>query len=161
MTTNMQKLVLTLVGAAVSIILAMILVWYSKKTITKTMSTRHILHMLKTRGRNGNELVNTAKESRSSVISPKMIPVLLVKLQEENLVQKAGNNMYVITTKGLESLKGLDAMSKELKKVASIVQKTSSIGKFMLNEAIERIAMFSDIEPVYEKEMRVYSEGKQ
>jgi hypothetical protein len=69
--------------------------------------------------------------------------------------------MYVITTKGLESLKSLDTMSKELKKVASIIQKTSSIGKFMLNEAIERIAMFSDIEPVYEKEMQVYSEGKQ
>lgn len=140
---NMQRVLLTLVGAIVSLILAMMLVWYSKKTITKTMSRRHILHMLKTQVMSGMELTDAAKECRSAVISPKLVPVMLVKLQEEGLIQRAGNNKYVITTKGLESLRSLDSMSKEFRKVAKIVQKTSMISKFLVTEAIDRIGMMA------------------
>ncbi len=141
---NMQQVVLTMVGATVSLILAMALLWYSKKTITKTMSRRHILHMLKSHGMNSAELAVSAKESRSTVISPKLVPSMLVKLQEEGLIQRAGNNMYVITTKGLESIQNLDSMGKELQKVARIVQKTSVVGKFMVTEAFDWIAGVKD-----------------
>jgi len=147
---NMQQVLLTLVGATVSLILAVVLIWYSKKTIAKTMSRRHILHMLKTHGMNGTELTDAAKECRSTVISPKLVPVMLVKLQEEGLIQRAGNNTYVITTKGLESLKSLDAMSKEFQKVAKIVQKTSMISKFMIIEAFDWMAgMKDDVHKMY------------
>ena len=150
MNMNMQGVLLTLVGAIVSLILAVVLIWYSKKTITKTMSRRHILHMLKTHGMSGTELTDAAKECRSAVISPKLVPVMLVKLQEEGLIQQAGNSRYVITTKGLESLKSLDSMSKEFQKVAKIVQKTSMISKFMVTEVIDRVAMISGMDdPTY------------
>jgi len=142
---NMQKVLLTLVGAVASLILAIVLIWYSKKTIAKTMSMRHMLHMLKTKGMSGTELTDAARECRSAVISPRLVPVMLVKLQREGLIQQASNNTYVITTKGLESLKSLDSMSKEFQKVAKIVQKTSMISKFMITEAIDRLAMISDI----------------
>ncbi len=150
---NMQRVMLTLVGAIVSLILAMILVWYSKKTITKTMSRRHILHMLKTRSMSGTELTNAAKGGNSPVISPRLVPVMLVKLQEESLIQRANNNRYVITTKGLELLKSLDSMSKEFQKVAKIVQKTSMVSKFMVNEAVDRVAMISGMDSSYGKEI--------
>jgi DNA-binding PadR family transcriptional regulator len=143
MSMNTQRILLTLVGAVVSLVLAIILVWHSKKTIAKTMSRRHILHMLKAQGMNGKELTDTAKECKSDVISPKLVPSLLVKLEEEGLVQKADNSRYVITTKGLESLKGLDAMGREFQKVAKIMQKTSMISKFMVTEAIDRVTTIS------------------
>ena len=143
---NMQRVLLTLVGATVSLILAVMLIWYSKKTIAKTMSRRHILHMLKMQGMSGTELTDAAKECRSAVISPKVVPVMLVKLQEEGLIQRASNNMYVITTKGLEALKSIDSMSKEFQKVAKIVRKTSMISKFIVTEAIDRVTMISDID---------------
>jgi len=143
---NMQRVLLTLVGAIASLILAMILIWYSKKTIAKTVSSRHILHMLKMQGMNGTELTDTAKECKSALISPKMVPVMLVQLEREGLIQRAGNNRYMITTKGLESLRSLDSMNKEFQKVAKIVQKTSVISKFMVSEAIDRITMISGID---------------
>jgi predicted transcriptional regulator len=70
---------------------------------------------------------------------------MLVKLQEEGLIQREGNNRYVITGKGLESLKSLDAMSKEFQNVAKILQRTSTPGKFVITEAIDRITMISSI----------------
>lgn len=140
---NPQQLILALVGAVVSIILAMILVRHSKNTITKTMSRRHILRMLKTKRMNGKELTYTAREYNSDVISYKMIPVLLVKLEEEGLVQKTSSNEYAITTKGIEALNEIEAMSKEFQKIASIMNKTSMIGKFMINEALDRMAMMN------------------
>lgn len=143
MSMNTQRILLTIVGAVVSLVLAIILVWHGKKTIAKTMSRRHILHMLKTRGMDGKELTDAAKECKSDAISPKLVPVLLVKLEEEGMIQKADNNRYVITTKGLQSLKGLDAMSKEFQKVAKIMQKTSAISKFMVTEAMDRVTMIS------------------
>jgi len=143
---NMQRVLLTLVGAIVSLILAVILIWYSKKTIAKTMSRRHILHMLKTKGMNGTELTDAAKECRSAVISPKLVPVMLVKLQEEGLIQRTGNNRYVITTTGLESLTSLDSMNKEFQKIAKIMQKTSMISKLMVTEVIDRLTMISGID---------------
>lgn len=159
MDMNTQRVMLTMVGAVVSMILTIIMVWYSKKTIAKTMSRRHILHMLKMRSMSGKELTDTAVECRSSVISSKLVPVLLVKLQEEGLIQQTANNRYVITTKGLESLMSLDSMSKEFQKVAKIVQKTSMISKFMVTEAIDRFAMISKMDDaIYgtkEKEMDV------
>lgn len=136
-------------GAAVSLILALVLIWYSKKTISKTMSRRHILHMLKIKSMSGTELTDTARECRSAVIPLKLVPVMLVKLQEEGLIQRAASK-YVITTKGLESLKSLDAMSKEFQKVAKIMQKTSMISKFMVTEAIDRLTMISGMDnPTY------------
>lgn len=162
---NMQRVLLTLVGAIVSLIVAMVLVWYSKKTITKTMSRRHILHMLKTQSMSGTELTDAAKECNSPVISPRLVPVMLVKLLEEGLIQRANNNRYVITTKGLELLWSLDSMSKEFQKVAKIVQKTSMVSKFMVNEAIDRIAMISGMDSSYSKEVEtgipVYDAEKQ
>ena len=164
---NTQGVVLTMVGAVVSLILAIMLAWYSKKTIVKTMSRRHILHMLKMQGMNGKELTDTAGECRSSVISPKLVPVLLVKLQEEGLIQRTANSRYVITTKGLESLKSLDSMSKEFQKVAKIVQRTSVISKFMVTEAIDRVAMISNIDDAtygskeIDMEMPAYGADKQ
>lgn len=145
MNMSPQRILLTLVGAIASLILAVMLVWYSKNTITKTMSKRHILHMLKTNNMHGKELAESAKECQSSVISPKLVPVMLTKLQEEGLVQQTGNNKYVITTKGLESLNSLDSMTKEFQKLAKIMQKTSTISKFMVNEVIDRITMISNI----------------
>jgi len=141
---SMQKALLTLVGAVVSLILAIVLIWYSKKTIAKTMSMRHTLHMLKTKGMSGTELTDAARKCRSAVVSPKLVPVMLVKLLKEDLIQQTSNNRYAITTKGLESLKSLDSMSKEFQKVAKIVQKTSMISKFVVTEAIDRLAMISD-----------------
>lgn len=145
MNMSPQRILLTLVGAIASLILAVMLVWYSKNTITKTMSKRHILRMLKTNNMHGKELAESAKECQSSVISPKLVPVMLTKLQEEGLVQQTGNNKYVITTKGLESLNSLDSMTKEFQKLAKIMQKTSTISKFMVNEVIDRITMISNI----------------
>ena len=142
---NTQQILLTLVGAILSLILAMILLWYSKKGMTKTMSKRHVLHMLKTENMSGTELTDAVKENGNDVISPKLVPVMLVKLQEEGLIQKEGNNRYVITGKGLESLKSLDAMSKEFQNVAKIMQRTSTLGKFVITEAIDRITMISNI----------------
>lgn len=144
----MQRVLLTLVGAIASLILAMMLVWYSKKTLARTMSSRHILHALKVQGMSGAELANTAKECKSALISPKLVPVMLVQLQKEGLVQLTNNNRYVITTNGLESLKNFDSMSKEFQKIAKIVQKTSAISKYMVTEAIDRIAMISGIDEV-------------
>lgn len=146
MNMSTQRILLTLVGTIASLILAVMLVWYSKKTITKTMSKRHILHMLKTNNIRGKELAESAKECQSSVISPKLVPVMLTKLQEEGLIQRTGNNKYVITTKGLESLNSLDSMSKEFQKLAKIMQKTSTISKFMVNEVIDRVTMISNID---------------
>jgi DNA-binding PadR family transcriptional regulator len=123
----------------------MVLLWYSKKSMTRTMSRRHVLNMLKTDNMSGSELTDAVKESGNDVISPKLVPVMLVKLQEEGLVQKESNNTYVITNKGLESLKSLDAMSKEFQNVAKIMQRTSTLGKFVITEAIDRITMISDI----------------
>ncbi len=143
---NMQQILLTLVGATVSIILAILLVWYSKKTIAKAMSRRHILHMLKAGGMSAVELTDAAKKCNSPVISHKLVPVILVKLQEEGLVQRASSNKYVITTKGIESLMSLDSMSKEFQKVAKIIQKISMIGKFVINDMIDRVAMISAID---------------
>jgi DNA-binding PadR family transcriptional regulator len=100
--------------------------------------------MLKTKGMTGIELKNAAMECRSTIISPKLVPVMLVKLQEEGLIQQAGNSMYVITTKGLESLKSLDSMNKEFQKIAKIMQRTSSISKLMVNEAFDWIAGVKD-----------------
>lgn len=145
MNTSTQRILLTLVGTIASIILAVMLVWYSKNTITKTMSKRHILRMLKTDDMHGKELAESAKECQSSVISPRLVPVMLTKLQEEGLIQQTGNNKYVITTKGLESLNSLDSMSEEFQKLAKIMQKTSTISKFMVNEVIDRITMISNI----------------
>jgi len=142
---NTQQILLTLVGAILSLILAMILLWYSKKGMTKTMSKRHVLHMLKTDNMSGTELTDAVKQSGNDAISPKLVPVMLVKLQEEGLIQKEGNNRYVITGKGLESLKSLDAMSKEFQNVAKIMQRTSTLGKFVITEAIDRITMISNI----------------
>ena len=142
---NTQHILLTLVGAILSLILAMILLWYSKKGMTKTMSKRHVLHMLKTDNMSGTELTDAVKQSGNDAISPKLVPVMLVKLQEEGLIQKEGNNRYVITGKGLESLKSLDAMSKEFQNVAKIMQRTSTLGKFVITEAIDRITMISNI----------------
>ena len=142
---NTQQILLTLVGAILSLILAMILLWYSKKGMTKTMSKRHVLHMLKTDNMSGTELTDAVKQSGNDAISPKLVPVMLVKLQEEGLIQKEGNNRYVITGKGLESLKSLDAMSKEFQNVAKILQRTSTLGKFVITEAIDRITMISSI----------------
>ncbi len=162
---NMQRVLLTLVGAIVSLIVAVVLIWYSKKTIAKTMSRRHILHTLKTQSMSGTELTDAAKECNSPVISPRLVPVMLVKLLEEGLIQRANNNRYVITTKGLELLWSLDSMSKEFQKVAKIVQKTSMVSKFMVNEAIDRIAMISGMDSSYSKEKEtgipVYGAEKQ
>ncbi|MEM3084551.1 MAG: hypothetical protein QXU32_03000 [Nitrososphaerales archaeon] len=150
----MQSILITLIGAIVAATLAMVLVWYSKKTIMNAMSKRHVLHTLKTRSMNGKQLVDSAKECRSDAISPKLIPLLLVKLQEEGLIQRAGSNMYAITTKGLESLNNLESMNKEFKKILSIMQKTSVIGKLMLNEVLERIAMISSIDNIQDFQRR-------
>ena len=143
---KMQQLLLTLVGATVSIILAVVLIWYSKNSITKTVSRRHILHMLKSESKNSMELTETVKGRKNNVISPKMVPVMLVKLQEEGLIQRTDNNKYVITTEGLESLKSLDSMSKEFQKLGKIVQKTSMISKFMITEAIDRLSMIAGMD---------------
>jgi len=163
---DMQKVLLTLVGVIVSVILAMLLTWYSKKTITRAMSRRHILHMLKAGSMGAAELTDAAKKCNSHVISHKLVPVILVKLQEEGLVQKASNNKYVITTKGIESLKSLDSMSKEFQKVAKIIQKTSPVSKFLINDMIDRFAMISSIDETgKEKEIEsaipVYGADKQ
>lgn len=143
---NLQRFVLTLLGATVSLILAMVLVRYSKRSIVKTMSQRHILHMLKARGMGVAELTGTVRQCRSALLPPKLVPVVLVKLQQEGLIQMAGGNRYVITTRGLESLRSLDSMSKEFQKVAKIVQKTSSISKFIAAQAIDSISMLSDMD---------------
>ena len=142
---NTQQILLTLVGAILSLVLAMVLLWYSKKSIAKTMSKRHVLHMLRTENMSGTELTDAIKENENDVISPKLVPVILVKLQDEGLIQKEGDNRYVITSKGLESLKSLDAMSKEFQNVAKILQRTSTLGKFVITEAIDRITMISNI----------------
>lgn len=136
-------MLLTVVGTIVSPIFAIFVVWYSKKNIAKTMTRRHILHLLKAKNMNGKELIDTAKECRSEVISPKLIPILLVRLEEEGLIQKAANNRYTTTTNGLESLQSIDAMAKEFQKVAKIMRRTSMIGKFMTAEALDRISMLS------------------
>ncbi len=163
---DMQKVLLTLVGATVSIILAMLLVWYSKKTIAKAMSRRHILHMLKAGSMGAAELADAAKKCNSPVILHKLVPVILVKLQEEGLVQKASNNKYVITTNGIESLKNLDSMNNEFRKVAKIIQKTSAVSKFLINDMIDRFVMISSIdetgnEKEVESAMPVYGTDKQ
>jgi len=140
---NVQRILLTLVGATVSLILAMILIWYSKRTITKTLSRHQVLHMLKLQGMSDKEIINGAKECNSALVSPKLIPAMLRKLQSERLIQKTGSNRYVITTKGLDVLKELESMNKEFQKVAKIVQKTSMISKFLVTEAIDRIGMMA------------------
>ncbi|HLE34888.1 MAG TPA: hypothetical protein VI698_03260, partial [Nitrososphaerales archaeon] len=71
---NTQQILLTLVGAILSLILAMILLWYSKKGMTKTMSKRHVLHMLKTDNMSGTELTDAVKQSGNDAISPKLVP---------------------------------------------------------------------------------------
>ena len=143
---NTQQILLTLVGAILSLILAIILLWYNKKSITKTMSRRHVLRTLQTQGMSGTEVTDTVKQYGSDVISHKLVPVILVKLQEEGLIERDGNNRYAITGKGLESLKSLDAMTKEFQNVSKIMQKTSMLGKFMITEAIDRITMISGID---------------
>ncbi len=145
---NTQRILLTIVGAVVSLILVVILVRYSKKTVAKTMSKRHILHMLKMQSMDGKELTNAAKESKSDVISYKMMPLLLVKLEEEGLIQRTGNNRCVITPKGLESMKSLDSMSEEFQKLAKIIQKTSLVSKFIVSEIIDRITEISSMNDV-------------
>ncbi len=141
---DMQRFLLTLLGATVSLILAMLLIRYSKRSMVRTMLQRHILHMLKSRGMSAAEISDAVKQCRSAILPPKLVPVVLSKLQNEGLVQIAASSRYVITSKGLESLRVLDSVSREFQRVAKIVQKTSSISKFMAAQAIDSIAMFSD-----------------
>jgi DNA-binding PadR family transcriptional regulator len=141
----MKRLVLTLLAAVISIILAMVLIWYSKNNMVKTMSRRHVLHMLRSKTMSAGELAHTARESESTVITHKLLPVLLVRLQEEGLIQKSGS-IFAITTKGLESLKSLDSASREFMKIAKIIDRTSTVSKFLMSEAIERIAAISNID---------------
>ncbi len=143
---NTQQILLTLVGAILSLVLAIILLWYSKKSITKTMSRRHVLRTVETQSMSGTEVTDTVKQWGSDIVSHKLVPVILVKLQEEGLIERDGNNRYTITGKGLESLKSLDAMTKEFQNVSKIMQKTSMLGKFMITEAIDRIAMISGMD---------------
>lgn len=143
---NTYQLILTLVGAIVSVVFAMVLIWYSKHSIVRTMSRRHVLHMLKTRCMNGKELTYAARECNSEVVSYKLIPVLLVRLEEEGLIQKTSNNAYTITTKGTETLNEIESISKEFQKIYGMVNKASMIGKYIMNETINRMAMMTDRE---------------
>lgn len=109
---------------------------------------------------NGKELIDTAKERRSEAILPKLIPILLVKLEAEGLIQRADNNRYTITTNGLKSLQSIDEMVKEFQKVAKIMQRTSMIGKFMVAKTIDTISMLSsdNINSEKKETMPVYAD---
>jgi DNA-binding PadR family transcriptional regulator len=143
---KMQHVLLTLVGATLSVVLALILVWYSKNSISNTVSRRQILQMIKSEEMSSSEIASAVSEASNSTVSPKRVPVLLVKLQEEGLVQKAGSNKYVISAKGMEALESIESMSKEFQKLGNIAQRTSAISKFVINEAIDRLTMFSGLD---------------
>jgi len=91
-----QKILLAMVGATVSLMLAMVLIWYSKSTITKTLSRHQVLHRLRVHGMSQEELASDVKHS--NVISAKSIPGLIQKLEQEGFVQRTTGNRYVITT---------------------------------------------------------------
>jgi len=137
-----QKILLAMVGATVSLMLAMVLIWYSKSTITKTLSKHQVLHRLRIHGMSQEELVSDTKHS--NVISPKSIAGMLQKLEREGFVQKAAGNRYVITTQGIEALKNLESASGQVQKIAKIVSKSSVISKILVNEAIDRIVGMKD-----------------
>jgi len=139
-----QKILLAMVGATVSLMLAMVLIWYSKSTITKTLSRHQVLHRLRVHGMSQEELANDAKHS--SVISARSIPGLIQKLETEGFVQRTAGNRYVITTQGIEALKNLESASGQVQKVAKIVSKTSMISKVLVNEAIDRIVGMKDFQ---------------
>jgi len=138
-----QKILLAMVGATVSLMLAMVLIWYSKSTITKTLSKHQVLHRLKVHGMSQEELANDASHSKG-VISARSIPGMLQKLESEGFVQKASGNRYIITTRGIEALKNLEMASGQVQKVAKVVSKTSMISKILVNEAIDRIVSMKD-----------------
>ena len=140
-----QKILLAMVGATVSLMLAMVLIWYSKSTITKILSKHQVLHKLRVHGMNQEELANEAKRS-NGVISAKSIPMVLQKLESEGFIQKTNGDRYVITTQGIEALKNLESVNGQVQKVSKIVSKTSAISKILVNEAIDRIAGMKDLQ---------------
>lgn len=161
MSMNTQGILITIVGGIVALIAAVILVWYSKKTVTNAMSKRHILQMLKMKGMDGRELIAAARKFKSAVVSPKLVPILLVKLEREGLIQRAAANKYALTTKGLEILKNLDSTSKELQKVAKIIHRTSMVSKIIMGETIDRVATFAtDSDENQDEEMAIPVYGK-
>lgn len=139
-----QKILLAMVGATVSLMLAMVLIWYSKSAVTKTLSKHQVLHRLRVRGMSQDELTNDAKHS--NVISARSIPGLIQKLESEGFVQRTAGNRYVITTQGIEALKNLESASGQVQKVAKIVSRTSTISKILVNEAIDRIVGMKDFQ---------------
>jgi len=126
---------LMLAGATASLILAVLMIWYSKNNMMKSISRLRILQMLETY-RHRNDLINAVKGNRSKEISPNLVPIMLTKLQQEGLVLRTSDN-YLITTKGRESLENLDSMNKEFQKMAKIIDKLSMVGK-LIASAIDR-----------------------
>lgn len=140
-----RKILLDVRGEIFSLLLAPLLIGYNSKKIAKMVLRRHILYMLRTKDMSAKELLESVKYT-STAISPSSVPVMLVKLQQEGLIQHQGNNRHVITGKGLESLKNLDAISKEFQGVARAMQKTSSPNNFMVRKAIDTAATILSIE---------------
>jgi DNA-binding PadR family transcriptional regulator len=126
---------LMFVGATASLILGVLMIWYSKNNMMKSISQLHVLKMLETY-RHRVELINAVKRTRSKEISPNLVPIMLIKLEREGLVLRTSDN-YLITTKGRESLENLDSMNKEFQKMAKIIDKLSMVGKFIVS-AIDR-----------------------
>ena len=114
-TMNLSWVILMVLGVTVSLIFTIVLIWFSKKNISANVARRDILHMLNTQGMSVKEILETVNESTS--IPLERVPLMLVKLQEEGLIERQGINRYVITSNGLETLKNLDAISKEFQRV--------------------------------------------
>lgn len=137
-----RDVLILLLAGIVSVVLAIVFIRYSKKRIARSMSRHFLLRMLKTRSMNGKELANSARGARSNAVQPELIPVLLVKLEQEGLIQRAGSeNRYVITTRGLQSLLDMDSYVHEVQRVSRAVELTSRIAKFMISHAVDRISM--------------------
>ena len=143
---NLSWDILLVLGVTVSSIFTIMLIWFSKKNVTTNLSRHYILHMLNAQAMSVKEISETAKEGRNGTIWPRQVPVLLVKLQEEGLIQRGCINRYVITSRGLEALKNLDAINKEFQRVASVMQKTSSLNNLMVRNAIDTLATIPSVD---------------
>jgi len=116
-TMNLSWVILLVLGVSISSIFTIMLIWFSKKNFSANIARLHILHMLNTQRMSVKEILETVNERRSTPIPLERVPLMLVKLQEEGLIERQGINRYVITSNGLETLKNLDAISKEFQRV--------------------------------------------
>lgn len=140
-----RKVLLNVRGEIFSLLLAPILMGYNSKKIAKMVLRRHILHMLRVKDMSAMEVIESVKYT-STTISLGSVPVMLVKLQQEGLIQRQGNNRYVITGKGLESLKNLDAISKEFQGAARLMRETFVPSNFVVRKAIDTLAAIRNVD---------------